>query len=428
MNPLTLAKSSLNTIPSELYPAPASTSSPPRRSSNGTPRLTTTQLLTLHIALTRDPQQRHKSEWQVFVDTLPDFRPLHPLAWMIPNSDVERQDEFWPALEACLSESVRIKVQDVKRRFEDDLLLLRNVLKNEEPFRSQNMNALMSNEVLLWAWLNVNTRTVSMPLGLAEPQGAKWAVNNHSFIPLLDMINHSSIPHIVCPAPEPMPSSTLVQRSARNAMRPGGQNLAPGKVDLVLFAPLRGLTEGEQVTFLYGPHSNAVLFAEYGFTEIDERQASLRWPNDDIDVMPWVQRLWEENGGTEDKREALEAADLWGHCKLAANSGEPAPSVGLMATLYVLCSGDEANITPEALRAKNFSRSVKASARRLLIRLCEAVISDADDCRAELDELRPLARGDADKATGIAIVSGLLREEVVITRGVLDLAESGAAL
>lgn len=64
----------------------------------------------------------------MFIDTLPDFRPLHPLTWVIPNSDAKQQDDFWPSLEACLSASVKIKVQDVKRRYEDDLRLLRTVL------------------------------------------------------------------------------------------------------------------------------------------------------------------------------------------------------------------------------------------------------------------------------------------------------------
>lgn len=133
LNPLTLLKSPLNSIPVELFPCQSSATTPPRRSSNGTPKLTTTQLLTLHLALTRDPQQRHKSEWQIFIDTLPEFRPLHPLTWVIPNSELkeEEQDAFWPALESCLSESVRIKIAAVKRRYLADLKLLRQVLVSQ---------------------------------------------------------------------------------------------------------------------------------------------------------------------------------------------------------------------------------------------------------------------------------------------------------
>lgn len=273
----------------------------------------------------------------------------------------------------------------------------------------------------------VNTRTVSTPLGLTEPSSSKWTVNNHSFVPLLDMINHSSLPGTECPKPEPMPSTTTSKRTARGAMRPGKQHLVPGKVDVVLFAPHRGLLEGEQVLFLYGPHSNATLFAEYGFTEIDEGVNPLTWPNDDIDVMPWVEKLWEE-GGNDAKREALEDADMWNHNKLAANGGDPCPSIGLMTTLCVLASPEEAVFSPHNLNARNFSRPTKLAARRMLLRICESVLADAQDCRDDLAEVGKAAGADKDKRIGVSIVRGLLREEEVITKAVLDLVEGGSPI
>lgn len=290
------------------------------------------------------------------------------------------------------------------------------------------MNELISDETFLWAWLNVNTRTVSTPLGLAEPRSTKWTVNNHSFVPLLDMINHSSLPGTECPKPEPMPSTTVSKRTARGGMRPGKQHLVPGKVDVVLFAPHRGLLEGEQVLFLYGPHSNATLFAEYGFTEIDEGLNPLTWPNDDIDVGPWVESLWESCGGTDAKREALEDADMWNHNKLAANSGDPCPSVGLMTTLCVLASPEDAVFNSNNMHARNFSRPTKLAARRLLLRICESVLADAGDCRDDLAEVAPMAGKDKDKQVAIGVVRGLLREQEMITKMVLDAIEGGTSI
>lgn len=127
LNPLTLQKSPLNTIPAHLFPSALSTNSPPPRSPGGSVRLTTTQLLTLHLALSRDPKGRHKSEWSIFINSLPSFRPLHPLTWVVPNSDAPH-DAWWGELEACLSESVRIKIDAVKQRYIKDLELLRRVL------------------------------------------------------------------------------------------------------------------------------------------------------------------------------------------------------------------------------------------------------------------------------------------------------------
>lgn len=132
LNPLTLGRSPLNTIPSELFPASASSSSPPPRSpGGGCRRLTTTQLLTLHLALSRDPKGRHNSEWEVFIKSLPSFRPFHPVTWVIPNSDAPH-DPWWEELEACLSESVRIKIAAVAKRYKEDLKILRRVLVSRQ--------------------------------------------------------------------------------------------------------------------------------------------------------------------------------------------------------------------------------------------------------------------------------------------------------
>lgn len=264
-----------------------------------------------------------------------------------------------------------------------------------------------------------------MPLGLAEPAGSEWPINNHSFVPLLDMINHSSIPQIFCPKPEPVPSLSVV---SKRSMRPSANmRLTPGKVDLALFAPLRGLSEGEEVTFLYGPHSNAMLFAEYGFTEVDE-VGNTWWPNGDIDVRPWLDKVWETSGGTESKKAALATAGLWGHSKLVANGGEPQPSVGLMTTLCVMCSPDDAVFTTAGLNARSFSRNAKMAARRALARLCEAILADDSDCREDVAQVAARAGSDKDKAEALRYARALLREEEHITQGVLDLVENGGVI
>lgn len=123
LNPLTLAKSPLNSIPLDLFPALASSESPPRSPSAAVPRLTTTQLLALHLALTHDARGRHRSEWQIFLDSIEtDFTPWHPLTWSLS------QDEFWKTLESRLSRSVRVKIDAVRRRYEADLAVLKRVL------------------------------------------------------------------------------------------------------------------------------------------------------------------------------------------------------------------------------------------------------------------------------------------------------------
>jgi hypothetical protein len=245
------------------------------------------------------------------------------------------------------------------------------------------------------------------------------------------MINHSSNPHIHCPKPEALPSLPMVSKRSvlSNIHRTGKARLTPGKVDMVLFAPLRGLDEDEEITFLYGPHSNATLFAEYGFTEVDE-VGDTWWPNGDVDVQPWVDKLWASRGGTDAKRRVLEEAGMWGHWKLVANGGEPQPSLGLMATLCVLFSPDDAVFTTQTLRTHAYGRTAKMTARNELARICGEVLDEVADARKEVAELvrsRDLG-ADKDKAEGLRTVRALLCEEEHIARGVLDLVDSNGLI
>lgn len=299
----------------------------------------------------------------------------------------------------------------------------------------------------MWGLSNsaVNTRTVAMPLGLSEPADAKWPVNNHSFIPLLDMINHSSLQEFNCPKPEPIPSATLNGKLYYRGGKPPVGKLQPGKVDLMLFAPLRGLNENEEVKFLYGPHSNAMLFAEYGFTEThddSEDGQGVFWPNGDVDVNPWVEAMWEQQlGGTEEgerKRAFLEDQGMWGHNRLAANGGEPAPSTGLMLTLLIMVTPAEEFPTIVAtsrhggLKARAFTRPLKQAAYRQLAGLCQDVLLEARECGKKVDKLAKTVKADEEerssKDIAVRSVRGLIREQESISRTILDVVESGASI
>jgi hypothetical protein len=85
-------------------------------------------------------------------------------------------------------------------------------------------------------------------------------------------------------------------------------------------------------------------------------------------------------------------------------------------------------ITPQALCANTFGRTVKLAARHELRRICQAVLDDAEDCREEVAEITALAAGDQDKAEALRITRALLREEEHIAKGVLDLVETSGAI
>lgn len=130
----------------------------------------------------------------------------------------------------------------------------------------------------------MNTRTVHIPLNLPAPSD----LHNHTLVPLLDLINHSSSPHLVIPRPRQVPLTRLA---------------SPGKIGFELLAPDRGLKAGEEVLFEYGRHSNALLLAEYGFVEREGiREVDLGWA---------VDELWQGVEGKDGKEEVLRGIGCW---------------------------------------------------------------------------------------------------------------------
>lgn len=153
LNPLTLLASPLNSIPSHLFPsAPSHRAKKRRISSSGS--LNTTQLLTLHLLLTRDAEKRHPSDWQTYIDSIPQDFSWHPLSWI--HKGDKRMDS--------VPEAARTKVQGVHKRFEEDMAVLKRVLvrdqreanahiqDEEDPFAGQQLGLMIDD--YLWAWLS----------------------------------------------------------------------------------------------------------------------------------------------------------------------------------------------------------------------------------------------------------------------------------
>lgn len=117
LNPLTLLSSSLNSIPVHLFPsAPHRRSKKSRTSLSGS--LTTTQLLTLHLVLTRDKEGRHASAWEGYIETVPQNFDWHPLSWLVHGDDRIKHVPI----------AARKHAEKVKARFDDDLLVLHRIL------------------------------------------------------------------------------------------------------------------------------------------------------------------------------------------------------------------------------------------------------------------------------------------------------------
>lgn len=157
----------------------------------------------------------------------------------------------------------------------------------------------------------MNTRTVSIPLDLPGPS----SLNNHTLVPILDMLNHSSKPDEIIPTPIQYPSSSSAGAgpgpgSSRRGGPGGAQpHLIPGKIGFRLIAPERGLEAGEQVRFTYGAHSSETLLTEYGFLPEEKRGDWVGQPNAELDVNDLVEEMFPIK--SDKVKSALEGLGCW---------------------------------------------------------------------------------------------------------------------
>lgn len=134
---------------------------------------------------------------------------------------------------------------------------------------------------------SVNTRTVSVPLDLAGPS----SLQNHTLVPILDLINHSSKDTEKIPTPIQYPTNSP---SGPGSTPSRGQqpHLIPGKIGFRLIAPERGLSKDEEIKFEYGGHSSEMLFTEYGFCPEGKNGDWLGQVHGECDVNDLVEEMF----------------------------------------------------------------------------------------------------------------------------------------
>lgn len=141
-------------------------------------RLTTTQTLSLYLALNRhsSPERGNSrySPWADYIATLPkSFRPWHPHTWLVRPIPGVPGDEDWSSLNDLaknhLPDSTYDKLQDMLGRYRGDLKTMErcvNLAIEKEGEGSFGWRwSDLSEEDLLWGWLN----GPSFPCATAAP-------------------------------------------------------------------------------------------------------------------------------------------------------------------------------------------------------------------------------------------------------------------
>ena len=235
-----------------------------------------------------------------------------------------------------------------------------------------------------------------MPLGYAGPT----ELFNHTLVPVLDLVNHSSSPTIPRPQQRPSNSSRLSLR-----LQAANVHLVPGKIAFALIAPEEGFREGQELLFQYHPTNNTELWAEYGFAETFS-SGSEKWGKySALVVNHLVDEMWQADA---EQKAALEKIGCWQH-----NTLHPYPdyeaSHCLLMTLRVL------HLTPSERTKLD---AVGKATVTYISEENESLVTESlrSICEKSIGEVEHRKGG----ATFDAMVDQLWAEQENIARGCLD--------
>jgi hypothetical protein len=236
----------------------------------------------------------------------------------------------------------------------------------------------------VWAWLNgelakpleraspeqiVNTRSVSVPLGYAGPT----ELYNHTLVPVLDLVNHSSSPSI--PRPQQRLSSSV---KLHHRLQTANVHLVPGKIAFALIAPDEGFEEGKELLFQYHPTNNTELWAEYGFAEVFSSGPEKWGRYSALVVNHVVDEMWQADAK---QKSALEKIGCWRH-----NTLHPYPeyeaSHSLMMTLRVLHLTSSERAKLEAIGKATLTYISEENEKKVfesLRTICDKMVAEVED-------------------------------------------------
>lgn len=347
--------------------------------------LTGIQLLALHLFV--HPQPSADPHFGPYIDSLPREFNAHPLTWRIRSENDQAARELWNALPL----SIQRAVENVRTRFVDDWRVVEPIadqLKAQglllETRPQGTARDRDEQEVFLWAWLCVNTRSIYYKFS-SSPR----STYNVTLCPLLDFANHPS------------------------------NDLANCGSSVPTFHAPAALAPADEALLNYGGHPDATLFAEYGFVTGAAARAQ-------VDVGPELEPLLAREPA---KRELLEEHGYWGEWTLHL-APNPHPSYRTMTALRLLPVHFPPGADPSQLAGVKDWREtlngvrdsmpapVEQAARHTLERLCENIAKEAAERLSQSG-----GGGESDYAR--QLVRALWEERLRVANAVLDASRRG---
>ncbi|TIB37260.1 hypothetical protein E3P84_00427 [Wallemia ichthyophaga] len=258
--------------------------------------LTSFQILSSHLTRLRMGDLECTRLESPYLDTLPADFSFHPLCW--PQEKLDR-----------LPIHVRKLVEHVSHRFESDFAAFRSHFEASKLLIQKHTQPIA--EVFKWAWLVVNTRCLYYPIQDVEKD------SQLSLCPYLDLLNHSS----------PSPNTTNLFNALPKPeipLREGGYELVNNSTHTI--------PPDTEICFMYGPHSDDFLLAEYGFVLGWEKNAFT-----EVNISDLVKQLIKEDW----KRDQLQENDLWDDYTLHLYPAPAWPSQRTLMALRMACLSRE---------------------------------------------------------------------------------------
>ncbi|GMM33493.1 protein-lysine N-methyltransferase [Saccharomycopsis crataegensis] len=245
--------------------------------------LSSFQLVTFYLVI---ESQRKSSFWSPFLQVLPKLPTFYgiPLTWEICNlefsidgdnldkinnhkdiddcgvlSDIENSNLLMKnPLISLLPFSMQIHVKKQYYKFKNDYQTIISLIKKRCTLSQTEIQDIIPMEKFLWSWLCINSRCLYMEL--PSKFDNKTIDDNFTLCPLVDFINH-------CDDSHSNSSSIKIDKSSFSVFTSGeNPNYRTSNEEI------------QELYFSYGAHSNAFLFAEYGFILSD----SNKWETVDI--------------------------------------------------------------------------------------------------------------------------------------------------